>query len=131
DIRPKLPLKQQLKLMADLAIAGTSINALEQNLQRWERGEAQPFEDPFRSPEAVQREPDGTSAELKRARKYAADSLETGWSGWQKYVEDAKKLYDLDPSQAAMADSLLREYTERAAALAKDPTWRDRLYRNR
>jgi hypothetical protein len=131
DIRPKLPFKQQFKLMGDMAIAGTAINAFEQNLHRWERGEVDPFGDPFRSQEAPQKEADGTTQQLKRARKSAADHIESAWKPWAAYVEDVKKLYDLDASQAATADSLLREYTERASHLAADQQWRDRMYQNR
>ncbi len=131
DIRPRLPLKQQLKLMGDMAMAGTAINAFEQNLHRWENGEVDPFGNPFQPAEAPQRESDGTSREFKRAQKMANDSLESAWAGWKKYVEDAKTLYDFDASQAGTADSLLREYTERAATLAKDPQYREHVYRNR
>lgn len=135
DIRPMLGFKQQLKLTADMALAGTALNAFEQNMQRWSKGEAKPFENPFESqnaPPNVQKEADGTSKQFKSAQKTAEASLKlTRSSDWKKYVEEATKLYGFDASQSATAQSLLREFTQRGESLMQDTTWRDGMYRNR
>jgi hypothetical protein len=133
DVRPMLSFKQQLKLTGDVAMAATAINAFEENMQRWSKGGAQPYDNPFEQQRvAVQKEEDGLSRQAKNAEKSARGNVEAGeWRLWKSYVEDAKKLYELDASQAATAESLLREYTARAETLAADATWRDQMYRNR
>lgn len=135
DVGPMLSFKQQLKLTGEVAMAGTAINAFEQNMKLWSKGQGNPFGDPFRTsddetPKTLNK--DGLSSEADRARKMAKSNAEMGeWREWKKYVVDAIKLYDFDPSQAASAESLLREYTQRAETAAADSGLKDQTYRNR
>jgi len=132
DLRPMLPVKQQLKLGADLMAVDTAIDAFEKNMQRWAKGEVEPFQDPFEEKKEIEVSESGESKALERARANAQQALDRGqWSDWEKYVEDAKKLYEMDDSQSATADSILREVTERAKSVARDENRRQRLYRNR
>ncbi len=131
DIRPMLSLKEQLRLTGDMMLAGTALNALEQNMQLWSRGEVDPLGNPFESKDnTVEKEPDGKSRVLKNARGQAQRGIDSGkWDTWKNYVEEAKKFYGFDASQTATAESLMREFTERAKAVTQDPQWRDRKYR--
>jgi hypothetical protein len=130
-----LSFKQQLKMTADVAMAGTAINAFEQNMQLWSKGQGNPFGDPFRpsddeQPRTLNKE--GLSQEAAQAKKLAQSNAEMGeWREWKKYVADAVKLYDFDASQTATAESLLREYTQRAETAAADAGLKDQTYRNR
>lgn len=138
DTMPLLPFKQQLKMTAELAAAGTALNGFEQNMQRWARGEGQPGEDPFNNspsgPDATKKDTTGQSPVLKGARDAAQAELDKQeWLRrmWQNYLNEFKKFYALDDSQAATADSILREYLERARGLMQDASWRDQIYRSR
>lgn len=133
DIRPELDPKQQLKFSADMIAVDSAFSAFEQNMDRWERGEGKPGEDPFRrgTPE-VKRDADGESSHLKAARRSAQAALDGGeWTQWELYVKQAAEFYGFDPAQTATAESLLREYLDRAGTLLRDEAWRTRVYRNR
>src|SRR5690606_38507344 len=53
------------------------------------------------------------------------------WTQWELYVKQAAEFYGFDPAQTATAESLLREYLDRAGTLLRDEAWRTRVYRNR
>jgi hypothetical protein len=134
DLQSILPRDQQLRLLGDMALAGTAINAFEQNVQRWASGDTS-LNPPFESPkpeEPVSNEADGQSKWLREARESTRNVVraERWTKGWGDYVEQAKRFYELDPSQCATADSLLREYSERLEAMNQDAQWRDGMIRS-
>jgi hypothetical protein len=138
DVRPMLSFKQQLKMTAEVAAAGTAINAFEQNMQRWARGEGLPNEDPFSDkppdPNANKKDGSGQSSALKSAQAAAQREIDKSeWlrKMWENYLKQFKEFYALDASQGATADSILRDYLERANVLMKDAAWRDQIYRSR
>ena len=132
EIRPMLGAKEQLKLGADMLAFQTGLDAFEKNMQRWETGDVQPFENPVQPSQAPVLDKDGQSQAYASAKKLAEREVESGeWIQWQMYVEDAKKLYGFDESQAATADSVLRECLDRVKTLSQDPHWRDTVFRNR
>lgn len=138
DIRPLLPMKQQLKLGADLMMVHKGVDAFEETMKRWSEGDVDPFDNPFDSgEEEVELDENGESKELKQARERAekvldpAGALEQATKEWERYVTKAKELYGFDETQSALADSILRETKERAELTVNDPGWRDRAYRNR
>ncbi|GMU21756.1 MAG: hypothetical protein AMXMBFR13_18450 [Phycisphaerae bacterium] len=133
DVRPMLSFKQQLKMTADIALMNVALASFESTLKRWSKGEIEPFEDPFRSRERpIKKDADGESDAVKSARRAAERAAKREpWTEWAKYVEDAKQFYGFDASQAAAADSLLREYTERCQRAQQGADDGSRLYRNR
>jgi len=134
DIRPMLPLKQQLKLAADLMTVHAGVDAFEETMKRWSKGEVDPFENPFRGSEReIKVDENGESEALKNARKQAENMLKSAEyvSKWEKYVERAKELYEFDDSQSATADSILRETLDGAERITADELRQKRLYRNR
>lgn len=138
DIGPMLSLKQQLKMTGELAMAGTALEAFQKNMERWARGEAKPGDNPFsdkpQGEDAAKMDASGQSAALKSAREEAEKELDKlGWMEriWANYLKEFKSFYELDESQGATADSVLREYVDRAKALMKDAAWRDQTYRSR
>ncbi|GMV96048.1 MAG: hypothetical protein HRF43_19125 [Phycisphaerae bacterium] len=135
DIRPFLGLKAQLKLTGELTVFKMGLDAFEKNMEKWARGEVDPFSDPFRPDEnqEIRKDEQGQSRELKDARQNAeAWSNRPPGGEWDAYVNEAKKYYEFDASQSATADSILRDYKARAAiAVGDDEAWKARLYRNR
>lgn len=137
DTMPLLPFKQQLKMTAELAAAGTALNGFEQNMQRWARGEGVAGEDPFRKstgPDAMKKDSSGQSPVFKSALAAAQAELDKQeWlrKMWANYLAEFRKFYALDDSQAATAESVLREYLQRAGVLMQDAAWRDQIYRSR
>ena len=134
DVRPLLSFKQQLKLTGEVAMVNVALDAFEKNMQSWAKGDADPFSDPFRSEETDLKKDDKGETRASRNAKTSAEAQSKAppWSDWGDYVEEAKKYYELDPSQAAAADSLLREYQERAQfAMGGEAGWHDKAYRNR
>jgi len=134
DVRPELSFKEQLKLTGEVAAANVALDAFEKNMQGWAKGEVDPFGNPFEDRQAeLQKDQKGETRALRAARSSAegASKSKPG-TEWQTYVEEAKKYYQLDPSQAAAADSLLRDYQQRAEiAVGKLEEWRARVYRNK
>jgi len=95
DVGPMLSFKQQLKLTGDVAMAGTAINAFEQNMQLWSKGQGNPFGDPFRKDEdqPAPLDKDGLSKQASQAKKTAKSNAEGGeWREWKKYVQDAPSI---------------------------------------
>ena len=133
DIRPMLGVKQQLKLMGDMAGFSTAFDSFEQTMQRWSTGEVDPFEVPFgRQPEPIKRDENGRSEQLRKAEEVAERLLEVKREKqWKHYVDEASEFYEFDAAQSGSAESLLREFVERADAITQDPDWRERAYRNR
>jgi hypothetical protein len=134
DIRPMLPMKQQLKLGADLLSAGTALDAFENTLDKWEKGEVKPWGDPFKSEdEQLQLDENGESEALREAREVANGALERRqWvNQWKNYVEQAIEYYQLDDPQAATAQSALREILQQENLIWQDENWRNAIYRNR
>ncbi len=134
DLRPMLPLKQQLNLGKDLLSAGMALDAFEKSMERWEQGEGRPFEDPFKPQEQqIQKDAQGRSPALNQAMQLAQVIVdEPPWkSEWERYVEQAKEYYQFDESQAAAADSQLREALQQADRISQNERWRRLMYRNR
>jgi len=132
DIRPMLPMKQQLKFGADLMGMNTALDAFEKNMELWAKGEVDPNANPFKSSDQpITKNEKGESKRLELVRKASQVKIEKGRkSEWEKYVEQAKQFYNFDDAQAAAADSLLRETIERAETIYHDPIRRERLERN-
>lgn len=133
DIRPMLPVSQQLRLGADVTAFNTGLDAFEKTVERWSQGDVDPFEDPFGGGRRRNMEKDETGATqaLRRAREMAEGQLARELTGeWKQYVEQAIRFYRFDESQAASAQSLLREYAGRAEAVLLNADVRDRLYHN-
>ena len=135
EVRPHLPVKQQLKLAGDMVIANSALDALDGIMERWERGQISPYENPL-DPWWGRIEHSGNADRSQswikeRAERWAETAVKGAASGWQHYVEQAKKLYEFDESQLATADSILRECIERSQAVTQDETWRNRLRSNR
>jgi hypothetical protein len=129
ETRPLLPMKGQLKMGADLLAVDTTMDVFEKNMQKWAEGDVDLSHDPFHEPRKIELNEAGESEDLVRAREQArlvTEELVT--KGWDKYVEDAKAYYGFDESQAASADSILREFTERAERLARDEQRQQRAY---
>jgi hypothetical protein len=133
DVRPMLPFKQQMKLAGDLLMVNTSLDAFESTMQRWAEGDIQPGESPFRqNRRPVELDAEGRSKALKAAEKSARavlDKIEV--NQWADYVEQAKQFYDMDDAQGSTADSILREYSQRAEAITQTNDWRNRMFQNR
>lgn len=132
DIRPMLPFKGQMKMTAEVAMVNTAIGTFEGNMQKWSKGDVDFTRNPFEpAEEEVKKDEHGESQVLKSARRSAEAQTGSPGAGWGQYVEEAKKYYGFDASQAAAADSILRECKERAAALVGDSTQQTEAYRNR
>lgn len=132
DIRPMLPFKQQLKFAAEMMAACAGVDAFEQTMHKWSSGEIQDFEDPFRSKREIKKDENGQSEELRNAHKITQKQLDDlAESEWDQYVQNFKKFYGLDAPQCTTADSILREYKQRAEQRKRDATWRERYYRDR
>jgi hypothetical protein len=119
-------------------------NAYQDCLRDWSEGGFNPLVNPFMSEEMdPARDANGESEALRNARlnaDFAANlagdrSEDPHWKGnfggWENYVEEAKVFYQLDESQSATADSVLREYVQRAKTLVSDQKRGPRVYRNR
>ncbi|MHC4443164.1 MAG: hypothetical protein ACYTF1_08015 [Planctomycetota bacterium] len=131
DVRPMLAMKQQFKMAGELMAINTAFDAFEGTIKQWASGEVTKYSDPFHQSRKVEKDSEGVSQNLKNARKNAQSALDKGKSSaWAKYVKQAKEFYQLDDSQAASADSILREYLERAKNPTADEDWSTRFYRN-
>jgi len=131
DVRPKLAPKEQLKFGVELLAFTTAIDAFEQTMDRWARGEARPGENPFQGDDQLKRDESGRTAAYKSAEEQARQAVEKGeWEEWKKYVADAKKFYEFDEGQAATADSILNECLQRAAQYTQSEDWRRKVQRN-
>jgi hypothetical protein len=131
DVRPKLAAKEQLKFGAELLAVTTAMDAFEQTLDRWARGDIRPGENPFQDDGQLKRDESGRTAAYKSAEDQARQAVEKGqWEEWKKYVEDAKKFYDFDEGQAASADSILNECLQRVAQYTQSEDWRRNVQRN-
>ncbi len=130
DIRPLLPMKQQLKLATDFMTLAVGFNAYQDCLRDWSEGRFNPLVNPFMSEEMdPARDANGESETLLNARLNADFAANLGgdraedprwkgnFGGWKNYVEEAKVFYQLDKSQSATADSVLREFVQRAKTL--------------
>ncbi len=133
DVRPMLPLKQQLKLAGEMMAFNTGIDAFEERMREWSNGQVPANEDPFdRGNREIKLDEQGQSSALKRAREQANNATAKGFADeWEQYVKDAKSFYAFDASQSATADSVLRECLERADQIRADELWRTKYYRNR
>jgi hypothetical protein len=129
DVRPMLPMKQQLRLAADLMAVKTALDGFEATMQRWEKGDVDPGEDPFDPDEdLVQTGPDGESEQLKKARQSSVrqDQLENLKSQWQKYADQAAAFYGFDEAQKSTARSIVREAVTRADTILNGPAFQEK-----
>lgn len=131
DIRPMLPMKQQLKMGADMMGFELALNGFEETMRKWVNGEITDYENPFSSQPPTKDE-NGETPTLKFAREAAEKKANASRAeDWAKYLQEFKELYELDAAQSATADSILREFTDREATLKSDQAWLDRMYRGR
>lgn len=132
DVRPMLPLKQQLKMAGDMMAFKTAVDGFEATMQKWASGEVTEYKDPFRGERRTEKDEEGQTRRLKNARNAARRAIERPKSQqWESYVEKFKELYQLDEAQAATADSILREHVEREERLLADKDLCDRVYQGR
>lgn len=134
DIRPMLPMKQQLRLAADLMAVNTAMDGFEATMQRWSKGEINPDDDPFHpDDDLVQLGPDGVSQQVTQARERSAheDRLPRLTNVWEEYVKQAVQLYGFDESQKATAESVVRETIAKATAVLNDSEFRTQDDENR
>ena len=126
DVRPMLPMKQQLKMAGDMTGVMMAMNGFEEVMKKWSSGEIKDFEDPFNT-QRPKKDKDGETADLKFARDKAQKAINRPRAkAWAEYIESFKKLYELDAAQSAAADSILQEFSEREAALRADAAWATR-----
>lgn len=133
DIRPMLPLKQQLKLAGEMMAFNTGLDAFEERMRQWSEGNVTANEDPFNDRDReLKLDEQGQSRPLKRAREQANNALAKDVTDdWETYVKEAKVFYGFDASQSATADSILRECLDRADQIRSNEQWRAKYYRNR
>lgn len=132
DVRPLLPMKQQLKMAGDMMALKTGVDGFEETMKKWSSGEVTDYGNPFDRREKPKMDEQGQSERLKGARNAArSESERSRAKQWENYVEKFKQLYGLDAAQISTADSILREYSEREQRLIAEPGWRDRVYRSR
>jgi hypothetical protein len=132
DVRPMLPMKQQLKMAGDMMAFKTGVDAFEATMQKWASGEVTEYKDPFRGERRVEKDEEGQTRNLKNARNAARREIENPRSKrWETYVEKFKQLYALDAAQAGTADSILREYTQREERMLADADLGERVYQGR
>ena len=129
-----LGMKQQLKLAGHLIAIGKGIDVFEENMKKWAEGDVDPYGNPLEPQDKpIELNENGESKELAAARQRAEGTLnaEKRHEGWEKYVEQAKEFYQFDDTQAATAESVLREMIDRSDSIRADEEWRERAYRNR
>lgn len=133
DIRPMLATKDQLTFAGDLMAMSTGMDIFEKSMQRWEKGDVKPYENPFTDEEKeVKKDGSGQSERYNNAKQAAQREIDNAESNqWKRYVEEAKKFYGFDEAQSNTADSVLRESLERAQAITQDGQWREKMFRNR
>lgn len=132
DVRPMLPMKQQLKMAGDMMAFKTATDGFEETMKKWSSGEITEYKDPFnpRREERKKKDEQGQTERLKGARSSAQNEADKSRAKrWEGYIEKFKELYELDTAQTSTAESILREYTEREQRLIAEPGWRDRIYR--
>lgn len=135
DVRPMLSTKKQLQLAGDMVIANSALEYLDGIMERWERGDIGPYEnplDPWWGRIQHSGNAERSESRIKQAAKQWTDyELGRLEPSWREYVEAAKKLYALNESQAATADSVLRECLERAQVIIGEESWGERVRQNR
>lgn len=131
DIRPMLPMKQQLRLAADLTTFGAAFDAFEERVKQWENGDVDPTQNPFQpADEQIRLNEQGISNKLEQARRRADRMMEQGpHTQWGSYLKRAIAYYELDEAQQASAHALLRDYEQRAAAIMRNEQHLERKQR--
>lgn len=132
DIRPKLPMTKQLELAGNMMAFQTAFDAFADQVDRFARGDVGPEESLFGLPRepTIELDENGQSAQLRNALKTADHATtQAGRRGWEKYMREAAAFYDFDDAQLTAAESVLREYTQRADDLTYDEAMQDRKYR--
>jgi len=133
DVRPMLPMKQQLRMAGELMVLNKAIDGFEETLRTWSTGQVTDYGNPFEQREEnIRKDEHGVSEQLAQARRSAENQLErVQASEWEQYIEQARTFYGLDDSQMATAESIRREMVEKLGNLLRDPRWRDGMYHNR
>lgn len=140
EIGKRLTLKQRLKFTADMAGVTAGLVVFENRMKRWAQGDvgarANPFYDSsdHASEEQGPQEPDdpNETKEHRQARERAERTVT--WrskveSNWEQYVNNAISYYDFDEKQITSAQAVLRDCSDRAAAI-KTPEWRKNFIEN-
>ncbi len=124
DVRPMLPMQEQLRLARDMMAFKTAMDAFEQTMGDWASGKVTTYSDPFNQTEhhEIKLDEQGRSAELNGVRQSAEMMARTDrWvNEWEAYLKEFKQFYGLDDSQCATADSILREFKAAAERLTAD-----------
>ncbi|MCL2330883.1 MAG: hypothetical protein FWC56_06240 [Phycisphaerae bacterium] len=131
DVRPMLPMKQQLKLGAKIMAFNTGADAFEQTMKKWSSGEITEYND-FTGKEQgqIQKDAAGQSQQLGNARKNAQNELDHFATEWENYAKQFKTYYAIDAVQETTVDSIVREFVQRAEQRKNDAAWRERFYRD-
>jgi hypothetical protein len=131
DIRPMMPMKQQIKFAGEMMAAKTAIDAFEETMKKWSSGDTEGLDNPFMRERKVEKDETGQSKELQTALKSSQEHLDRfAISDWDRYAKNFKKFYGLSEAQCSTVDSILREFKQRAEQRKRDTAWRDRYYRN-
>ncbi|MFH1417206.1 MAG: hypothetical protein ABII12_02850 [Planctomycetota bacterium] len=139
EISAEMTIKQRLKFTGDVAAATAGLIVFEDRMKRWEEGKvgdgANPFYDPIdKDPEAASQPDDpGEHPEYRQARQGTRQWMEWQFNveeRWGRYVDFAIEFYGLDEAQTNAVKAILKECTERAAAI-KTPEWTAKMTDNR
>lgn len=113
------------------------VHAFETRMNRWEAGNAQEGENPFApSPVAEERagrfgDHSAPTRRVQRARTHAQwEMRRLGPGQWKQFLAHAQRYFHFTEEQAASANALLDQYSERCRALMTEE-WRARLEKNR
>jgi hypothetical protein len=131
DVRPMLPMKGQLQMAGEMMAFKAAVDGFETQMKKWSSGEVTQYDDPFRQQRIEKKNDKGETADLRWARQSAQEQIEQPRAKrWSTYLDNFKRLYQLDAAQAATGESILREYTDREKAVISDPGWAQRVYRD-
>lgn len=133
DVRPLVPADKKMKFNGDLIKFSLAIDAYDQQMQRWAKGEFKEHENPFSEAERASRgeDPNASNDPEGDARRAAESMLE--WEttrSWRHYVDRAISYYKLDDAQKRAAEAVLAEMEQRSQQ-TMDANWREKYLANR
>ena len=131
DVRPMLPMKKQFQMAGEMMAFKTFMNGFEGTMKQWASGEVTEYDDPFQQSRTQKKNDQGETPDLEGARRHAQNVIDRPRAKtWKTYLDDFKALYQLDATQAATAESILREYTEREQTITTKQDWTGRVYQD-
>jgi len=137
QVAAQMPFRQRLKFTGDFAAVTAGFGLFKERMARWQRGEVDRMVNPFfDAPPASgpAGAADAASPQLDRARQRADRRLamvrEELSREMNRYVELAIEYYQLDDSQSASAQSILKDSQKRVGQMQNDD-WQGRMRENR